>query len=100
LEAKLRQDGVRWDTFTLKPSASNLARGRLRTVRGQLYYKLSSLLRSRVIGGGKFAEVLFGDDAEADAYVYSLYADLCAGRVAFSVLERVMELSRLYDDER
>ena len=26
-------------------------------------------------------EVLFGDDAEADAFIYSLYADLVAGRV-------------------
>ena len=26
-------------------------------------------------------EVLFGDDAEADAFIYSLYADLIAGRV-------------------
>jgi hypothetical protein len=43
-------------------------------------------------------ETLFGDDAEADAYVYSLYADVVAGRVDQDVLMRVLERGRLYED--
>ena len=37
---------------------------------------------------GVRTETLFGDDAEADAFVYSLYADVLAGRVGEDVLAR------------
>src|SRR5688500_8489017 len=42
LEEKLRLDGIRWDTFVLKPSLSQLLRGRFRFVKDQVGYKLSS----------------------------------------------------------
>ena len=38
--------------------------------------------------------MLFGDDAEADAFIYSLYADLVAGRVDEPVLAQVLEAAR------
>jgi hypothetical protein len=104
LEDKLRLDGVRWDTLTLKPNLRNLLRLRFRAVRDQLGYKLPALLRARVMAteGGEVVsgcrETLFGDDAEADAYVYSLYADVVAGRVEQDVLMRVLERGRLYED--
>jgi hypothetical protein len=104
LEDKLRLDGILWDTLTLKPNLQNLLRLRFRAVRDQLGYKLPALLRSRaalsVSGepGPASKETLFGDDAEADAYVYSLYADLLAGRVADDVIVRVLERGRVYED--
>jgi hypothetical protein len=73
-------------------------------VRDQLGYKLPALLRARALIGtsgeepASCHETLFGDDAEADAYVYSLYADVVAGRVAEDVLLRVLQRGRLYDD--
>jgi hypothetical protein len=81
LEAKLRLDGIRWDSFTLKPSLDNLMKGRFRVIKDQVSYKLEALLAARVHGERDHGEILFGDDAEADAFIYSLYADLCAGRV-------------------
>jgi hypothetical protein len=104
LEDKLRLDGVTWDTFTLKPNLQNVLRLRFRAVRDQLGYKLPALLgaRARLAAQGEPAgestETLFGDDAEADAYVYSLYADFVAGRVGEDVLLRVFERGRVYDD--
>lgn len=105
LEDKLRLDGVTWDSFTLKPNLQNLLRLRFRAVRDQLGYKLPALLRSRaaVTEGGDGAmpgcrETLFGDDAEADAYVYSLYADVIAGRVPEDVLLQVLRRGRVYED--
>src|SRR3954469_16302066 len=47
LEEKLRLDGARWDTFTLKPNLKNLLRLRFRAVKEQLGYKLPSLLAAR-----------------------------------------------------
>jgi hypothetical protein len=104
LEDKLRIDGIAWDTFTLKPNLQNVLRLRFRAVRDQLGYKLSALLRARArlaeTGEPPNActETLFGDDAEADAYVYSLYADFVAGRVGEEVLLRVLERGRVYED--
>jgi hypothetical protein len=56
------------------------------------------MLQSR-IGAAADAETLFGDDAEADAIIYCLYADLVAGRVTLQDLERVLTASRAYDDD-
>jgi hypothetical protein len=104
LEDKLRLDGITWDTFTLKPNLQNLLRLRFRAVRDQLGYKLPALLRARarLAQQGETAaestETLFGDDAEADAYVYSLYADFVAGRVGEDALLRVLERGRVYED--
>ncbi len=104
LESKLRLDGVTWDTFTLKPNLQNLLRFRFRAVRDQLGYKLPALLRARAAltangdEAATYRETLFGDDAEADAYVYSLYADIVAGRVAEDMLLRILQRGRLYGD--
>jgi hypothetical protein len=104
LEDKLRLDGVTWDSFTLKPNLQNLLRFRFRAVRDQLGYKLPALLGSRSAAaergeaGAGCRETLFGDDAEADAFVYSLYADIVAGRVEEDLLLRVLQRGRLYQD--
>ncbi len=99
LEAKLRLDGVRWDALTLKPSLRNVMRGRFRFLRDQVSYKLSALMRSRMSVDPESDEILFGDDAEADAFIYSLYADLAAGRVTQEVLMGVLESARVYPED-
>ena len=100
IEDKLRLDGVVWDDLVLKDNMTNLLRGRFRAMRNQVGYKLPVLLESRLRYGLAPAETLFGDDAEADAFVYSLYADIVAGRVSRTLLDEVLEAARLYDDER
>ncbi len=105
LEQKLRLDGARWASLTLKPNLENMLRLRFRALRGQLGYKLPNLLRSRCEmasqrdeSGELVHEALLGDDAEADAFVYSLYADLCEGKVETDVLADVMRRGGAYDD--
>jgi hypothetical protein len=98
LAAKLALDGVDYDEFVLKNNLKNLLRGRFRALRAQIPYKLPAMLQSR-IGAAADAETLFGDDAEADAIIYCLYADLVAGRVSLQDLERVLVASRAYDDD-
>lgn len=99
LEAKLRLDGIRWDSFTLKPSLRNLVRGRIRFLHDQLSYKLTALLRSRTNVDPETDEILFGDDAEGDAFIYSLYADIAAGRVSREVLMQVAEAAQVYPED-
>lgn len=105
LEEKLRLDGARWDTFTLKPNLRNVLRLRFRAVREQVGYKLPALLSARAgLVSSKDAhrpflrEVLIGDDAESDALVYSLYADVVAGRVAATELETILTRADAYKD--
>ena len=99
LEAKLRLDGVRWDELVLKPSLRRLLQGDFRFLKDQLGYKLGALLRARAGLEPGVQEVLFGDDAEQDAFVYSLYAELCAGRMGTEELAKVLRVARL-DEER
>ena len=75
LAAKLALDGIDYDEFVLKNNLKNILRGRFRALRAQIPYKLPAMLRSR-IGAPAERETLFGDDAEADAIIYCLYADV------------------------
>jgi hypothetical protein len=101
LEDKLRLDGIQWDSFTLKPNLQNMLRLRFRALKDQLGYKLPALLAART-AEGKAAEgtkeTLFGDDAEADAFVYSLYADILAGRIGEELVHTIGERGRVYED--
>jgi hypothetical protein len=119
LEDKLRLDGISWDSFTLKPNLQNMLRLRFRALKDQLGYKLPALLQARATmsegaagapgqvrstvdpeeaGDALRRETLFGDDAEADAFVYSLYADVVAGKVTEDTLFQVCERGRVYPD--
>ncbi len=106
LEEKLRIDRVRWDELTLKPNLGNMMRLRFRALRDQLGYKLPALLdtrtRDQLLGSDDelVSEVLVGDDAEADAFVYSLYADICAATVNRFDLERILDAGQVYSDIR
>src|SRR5258705_10112563 len=98
LAAKLALDGIEYDEFVLKNNLKNILRGRFRALRAQIPYKLPAILRSR-IGAAAEHQTLFCDDAEADALIYCLYADLIAGRVSVADLERVLVASRAYEDD-
>jgi hypothetical protein len=99
LEDKLRLDGIVWDSFILKPNLQNVLRLRFRAVKDQLGYKLPALLRARTAAGETDArETLFGDDAEADAFVYALYADIMAGRAGEELVHAIGERGRVYED--
>jgi len=98
LEAKLRLDGIRWDGFVLKPQLTNILRGRFRFVKDQVGYKLAALLETRLDMPADAREYMFGDDAEADALIYSLFSDLSTGKVDASILTPVLERAGVYPD--
>ncbi|MCP4919332.1 MAG: hypothetical protein GY913_20720 [Proteobacteria bacterium] len=98
LEQKLRLDGVRFHELHLKDTVRNIKRGRLRAIKGQFGYKLPALLKGRAGLGGGVLEHLFGDDAEIDALVYSVFADAVAGRLTPVEVSRIMEAAGAYPD--
>ncbi|MBW2223752.1 MAG: hypothetical protein JRF54_05940, partial [Deltaproteobacteria bacterium] len=61
--------------------------------------KLTALLRSRTNVSPETEEILFGDDAEGDAFIYSLYADIAAGRVSQELLMKIAEAADVYPED-
>jgi hypothetical protein len=99
LTKKLHLDGVEFDEFILKPNLSNMLTGRFRAMREQVGYKLPALLAGRAGLPAATPESCFGDDAEADGFIYSLYADVIAGRVDRDMLTKLLERAGTYEDD-
>ena len=99
LEKKFEIDGIKPDVFILKPTLQNILKGRFRAIRGQIGYKLQNLLELRE-EGPQAPETLFGDDTEQDAFIYSLYADLAAGKIDRDLLFEILDEARVYSPTR
>lgn len=95
LMRKFELDGIEPDVLVLKPTLQNILKGRFKAVRGQVGYKLESLLGVRA-DGPLAPETLFGDDAEQDAFIYSLYADLVGGRIDADRLRDILVEAEVY----
>lgn len=95
LTRKFELDGITPDVLILKPTLENILKGRFRAVRGQVGYKLEALLSVRATGPSA-PETLFGDDAEQDAFIYSVYADLSAGRLELDALRDILVEAEVY----
>lgn len=93
IKEKLALDGTEYEGITFKNQLQHIMRGRFRNLREQVGYKLTVLLRQRSEFPAEAREVLFGDDWESDPIIYSLYADILAGRVSAeqvaSILDRI-----------
>ena len=99
LTQKLHLDGVEFDEFILKPNLRNMLTGRFRAMREQVGYKLPALLAGRAGLTGETPESCFGDDAESDGFIYSLYADIIAGRIDRPQLETILLRAGTYEDD-
>ena len=99
LTQKLRLDGVEFDEFILKPNLRNMLTGRWAAMREQVGYKLPALLAGRAGLPPETRETCFGDDAEADCFIYSLYADVIAGQISRPLLEEILERAGVYEDD-
>ncbi len=94
--------GIRCDRLVLKDFGAAVAKGRFRSITAQVPYKLRAHLDTRLWLAARHedvGEICFGDDAEVDALVYCLYADVCARRVEPARLARILDLSGAYPDE-
>lgn len=96
LEQKFELDGFSPDGFVLKPTLRHMIRGRFRAIRGQVAYKLTQLLVGRAEAKVGTMETLVGDDAESDAFVYTLYADLLSGRASRGAVRELLTRTGAY----
>ncbi|MGE3681897.1 MAG: phosphatase domain-containing protein [Bdellovibrionales bacterium] len=78
---KLAYDGIYPFGLFCKDNLQNLRPGRLWRLTQQVGYKLQALLQLRLHLAPDVRQILWGDDSEMDAVIYSLYSDLCARRL-------------------
>lgn len=90
LEEKFAIDGVDIDELVLKDNLKNIRRGKFKAVTNQIGYKLPALFQQRRGLGPAVKETLFGDDTEADALIYALYAAGLEEQVDEDTISRVM----------
>jgi hypothetical protein len=95
IRRKLELDGILYDGIVFKDQLQRLFRGKFRHLREQVGYKLTELLKARRGEPAAAREYLFGDDWESDPLIYSLYADVVAGRVAPAMLSDLLHAARV-----
>jgi hypothetical protein len=91
IREKLLLDGIEVDELRFKNQIQHLVRGNFEALREHIGFKLSELLQSARGGRRDGEELLFGDDWESDPLIYSLYADVVEGRLAWDRLEGLLQ---------
>ncbi len=95
IRRKLELDGILYDGIVFKNQLERILRGKFRHLREQVGYKLTELLKARTAEPPAAREYLFGDDWESDPLIYSLYADVVAGRIVPEQLDALLEPARV-----
>ena len=95
IRAKLALDGIEADGIVFKNQIQHLVRGRFRYLREQVGFKLAELLKARLAAPVDAVEFLYGDDWESDPLIYSLYADVIAGRLDTDALGDILVRLRI-----
>ena len=84
-----------YDGIVFKNQLQHLRPGKLHNLREHVGFKLVELLRGRVAAPAGAHELLFGDDWESDSLIYSLYADVLAGRLGPAQLTPILTRIRV-----
>ncbi|MHC4392985.1 MAG: phosphatase domain-containing protein, partial [Planctomycetota bacterium] len=100
LEKKMEIDGLGVDGITFKSFLGLLRHGRVRDLKRHTAYKLTALLLYRLEFGPGAREWLYGDDAEMDARIYSIYAEIRTGKLLGKKLDRTLRACRVGEDDR
>jgi hypothetical protein len=90
IKAKLALDGIEYDGIVFKDQLHRIVRGKFRQLREHVGFKLTENLKSRRSMPPNSHEILFGDDWESDPLIYSLYADILAGRLGNNELTELL----------
>ena len=77
---KLELDGIYPFGMFYKDNLKNLHPMRLWRLKQQVGYKIQALLQLRRKLAPEVRQIMWGDDSEADAIIYSLYSDICQRR--------------------
>ena len=65
----------------------------------QIGFKVQALLQLRVSLKEDVKQILFGDDSESDAVIYSLYSDICSRRIDRSEVREILKSFRVIGNQ-
>lgn len=97
--AKMEMDGIDHDGIIFKDQMEHVRRANFKKLREQLGYKLGALLTLWYYLPKKSKIILFGDDSESDALVFSIFAEVVAGHVRGRELYDLLTHLRVYREE-
>jgi hypothetical protein len=90
IREKLELDDVHPVGMFFKDNLRNLRPGRLWRLTKQIGYKIQALLQLRLHLRPSVRQILWGDDSESDAIIYSIYSDICARRMTDRALQDLL----------
>lgn len=99
IHEKLNLDGIYPYGIFFKDNLKNITPRRLWRLTHQIGYKLQALLQLRLHLNNDVRQILWGDDSEADAVIYSLYSDICARRMDERELRIVLKSFRVVGNQ-
>lgn len=91
IHEKLEIDRIHPYGVFCKDNLKNLTPKRFRRLTQQVGYKLQALMQLRTRLGENVKQILWGDDSESDAIIYSLYSDVCARRLSHEALKDILQ---------
>ncbi len=99
VERRMLLDGIEYDGILCKDWARAFLQGRPGRLVEQVGFKLCALLTAKA-SRPMSREYLFGDDVEADAQAYKLYADLVSGRLRGGAVDQALREAEVARDDR
>ncbi len=100
IREKLEMDGVTVDGILFKNFNDAIRKLQFKKLIDKIGYKLAALLYARSTFPPKARELLFGDDSEYDALIYSLYADIVSGKLDDYEVMTILKKWDVAPDER
>lgn len=100
IRTKLEIDGIKPYGAFFKDNLRNLKPKYFRRLTQHVGFKLHALLELRTRLKEDVKQVLFGDDSETDAIVYSLYSDICARRLPREEIAHVLDDLHVEDSQK
>lgn len=97
---KMKLDRLDPCGFFAKDNLKNFRPRKFKRLKQQVGFKVQALMQLRVSLKKKVKMILFGDDSESDAVVYSLFSDICARRMSKQEIASVLEALHVLPEQR
>ena len=97
---KMRLDDLSPFGIFFKDNLKNFRPSKFRRLKQQVGFKIQALLELRLKIEKRVRMVVFGDDSESDAVVYSLFSDICQRRLPNAEILSVLEALHVLPEQR
>jgi hypothetical protein len=96
---KMDLDGVEHDGIIFKNQLEHVRSGNFQKLKEQIGYKLTALIALWSCLPQKSKLILFGDDSESDAVIFSLFSEILAHNIARKELYELLRFLGVYHEE-